>query len=134
MTTLQSPAHVSVHLTDCAERDAHTVFGTLCACFPDRTDGAAHTSHAHKPEHVTNPMIWSATFDVRILCPESEAPGPTELRGPVTADLYGTDRPVHQVLDALEHSFRVDHERFVPGDQEVEVEVNSVKLLLTSIL
>ncbi|MGP3983055.1 hypothetical protein [Streptomyces sp. KR80] len=118
MTTLQHSAHVSVHLTDCAARDADAVFGVLRAAFP--ADINAETrEHRQRPPEVANPMVWIETYDVRT---PGETREPTVLEGAVTADLFGCHRPVRQIEEALARSFRVEEEgHVVPGDQEVQV-------------
>jgi hypothetical protein len=118
MTTQQHPAHVSVLLTDCAQQDADTVFQALRTAFPARVDPGAG-AHRQRPPEMANPMVWSETYDVRT---RAGAPGPAALREAVTADLFGADRPVRQIEEALARSFLVEEEgHVVPGDQEVQV-------------
>ncbi|MFG2196538.1 hypothetical protein [Streptomyces sp. NPDC048639] len=117
MTTLQHSAHVSVHLTDCSPQDADSVFGVLLSAFPAAVDQETGAHCAQHPR-LDNPMVWIRTFDVRT----SGAADPEALAGPVTADLFGGDRPVRQIEEALARSFLTEEEgHVVPGDQEVQV-------------
>ncbi|MER5973371.1 hypothetical protein ABT112_27205 [Streptomyces sp. NPDC002055] len=118
MTTLQHSAHVSVHLTDCAPEDADLVFDALRAAFPAPMDREAE-EHCVKSHTRANPMVWIGTFDVRR---HGEPGPPPALRGAVTADLFGSERAVHDIVESLGRAFGVTEEgHTVPGDQEVQL-------------
>ncbi|MGP3999667.1 hypothetical protein [Streptomyces sp. 8N706] len=118
MTTLQHSALVSVHLTECAPQDADAVFDALRAAFPAPLDRTAE-EHCVKSHQGANPMVWIGTFDVRS---HGEPVAPPALGGAVVADLFGCERAVHDIREALATTFGVREEgHMVPGDQEVQL-------------
>ncbi|GGO87634.1 hypothetical protein [Wenjunlia tyrosinilytica] len=114
MNTQEWPAdHVDVHLSGCSPQDAQTVFGALETAFP-----TAHAAvHGQAGGATRRQTVWIEDVEVRV---PAENAGPVALSGTVTADLFGCDRPVRMVRDALVSSFAVEDLGLVSGDGEVE--------------
>ncbi|MEV5509702.1 hypothetical protein [Streptomyces orinoci] len=123
-STPESPDHVSVHLTGCAEETAQAVIDALRTPFPQgaeviparpqATGGAGH------------PLVWCTVVDTR---GRRRSTGiRVELREPVDAGLFGAADPVHQVIEELAAAFGVEERGTVPGEHELEVRLRLTPL------
>ncbi|MEU6847398.1 hypothetical protein ABZ930_36590 [Streptomyces sp. NPDC046716] len=107
---------VTVTLSDCGDRDAHTVLSHLAAEFPDRSP-APDTLEAGG----ASPTVWTAEFDALADGP-STAPktGPRAIDGSVSVTAQGAPNDVTTLRAALARAFTVDDEGSTSGDQELD--------------
>jgi hypothetical protein len=120
-TAPHTHTHVDVLLTACDQQDAEAVFDALRTLFDaTSTPRPAASPAPGGPAQATSghPIVWSLCVNTR---KHGEAPGPVELKGPVTADLSGGPHYVHDVAEALAGAFEVEKQGSVSGDQEVDV-------------
>ncbi|MFI9201068.1 hypothetical protein [Streptomyces sp. NPDC053048] len=124
MSRPESPDHVSVHLTGCADDDAGAVFAALEEAFPEVPTPPRSESRAAHPG-ATAPTVWCMVVDARTRRPlRITAPA---LAGAVTVDLFGAADPVRQVKEELAAAFAVEDHGTIPGEHELEA-----RLRLTS--
>ncbi|MEU6848285.1 hypothetical protein ABZ930_41170 [Streptomyces sp. NPDC046716] len=105
---------VTVTLSGCGDRDAHTVLSHLAAEFPDRSP-APDTLEAGG----ASPTVWTAEFDA-LADGSGTASAARAIDGPVSVTAQGAPNDVTTLRAALARAFTVDDEGSASGDQELD--------------